>query len=87
MHQGYLFPSFHQNYWIGLTSNNSAYPRFTWLDITLRPPGVQGAYRKWGEQDDWDTVMPRWPRRARLAQVQLQLPVAAPPLLAAASAG
>lgn len=46
--QGYLFPAYHQNYWIGLISNSSAYPRFTWIDITIKPPGVQGSYKHWG---------------------------------------
>lgn len=48
--QGYLYPLYHQNYWMGLTSNSSAYPRFSWIDITIRPPGVAGSYKHWGER-------------------------------------
>jgi hypothetical protein len=46
--QGYLFPLYHKHYWIGLTSNASAYPRFSWIDVTNRPPGVAGSYKHWG---------------------------------------
>ncbi len=47
--QGYLYPLYHQNYWMGLVSNSSAYPRFSWIDITIRPPGVAGSYKHWGK--------------------------------------
>ena len=49
MPQGYLFPLYNVHYWNGLISNSSAYPKFSWIDITIRPPGQGGAHRHWGE--------------------------------------
>jgi hypothetical protein len=43
--QGYLFPSFHENYWIGLHS--AAFPIFTWVD-KLIPGPTANSYKNWG---------------------------------------
>jgi hypothetical protein len=34
-----LFPYYHIAYWIGLTSNDGLFPRFTWLDYNTPAPG------------------------------------------------
>jgi hypothetical protein len=38
-----LFPYYHIAYWMGLTSNDGLFPRFTWLDYNTPAPG--GAHR------------------------------------------
>jgi hypothetical protein len=30
--RGYLIPNYHKVYWMGLTTNATTWPRFTWLD-------------------------------------------------------
>ena len=44
--QGYLFPAFHESYWIGLTSNASAWPKFSWVDGT--PTLHSKGFENWG---------------------------------------
>ena len=43
---GHLLPSFHKNYWIGLTSTLDAWPAFSWLDRNVAPP--EQGYSHWG---------------------------------------
>ena len=44
--QGYLLPSFHNNYWIGLAVK-AAWPVFKWLD-PFSPGPFPSTYRHWG---------------------------------------
>ncbi len=48
--QGYLFPSFHTFYWLGLNASSwpvdSGTPNFTWLDKTPGPSNE--SYLHWG---------------------------------------
>ncbi len=50
MAQGYLFPSFHTFYWLGLNASSwpvdSGTPNFTWLDKTPGPSNE--SYLHWG---------------------------------------
>ena len=39
VNRGYLIPTFHKHYWMGLVSDVSTYPKFTWSD-----PTVKGTY-------------------------------------------
>jgi hypothetical protein len=34
---GYIFPTFHKMYWIGLQSNASYWPQFQWQDKAMPP--------------------------------------------------
>jgi hypothetical protein len=34
---------------MGTVSNSSAYPKFSWIDVTIKPPGAAGTYKHWGE--------------------------------------
>jgi hypothetical protein len=43
-----LYPFYHIAYWLGLTSNEGAYPMFRWLDYNTAGPGIQGTYTNWG---------------------------------------
>ena len=43
--QGYLFPRYHENYWIGLYATTS--PLFTWVDKLIPGPGAN-SYKNWG---------------------------------------
>ena len=42
---GVLFPYYHISYWMGLTSNEGLYPRFTWLDYNTPAPGEAASRR------------------------------------------
>lgn len=46
INRGYLIPTFHKHYWMGLVSDTSVYPKFTWSD-----PTVKGTYL---------TITPHW---------------------------
>ncbi len=48
LNSGYLLPSFHKTYWMGLVSNTDAWPTFTWLDRNVQNPSESGAYKHWG---------------------------------------
>ena len=43
---GYLMPTYHQIYWMGLRVNGSR-PKFGWLDPTVDPPSYR-TYSHWG---------------------------------------
>ena len=43
-----LFPYYHISYWMGLTSNDGLYPRFTWLDYNTLAPGGQACISRCG---------------------------------------
>jgi hypothetical protein len=45
--QGYLLPTFHQAYWIGLASNSSRWPQFRWSDNSAPSLG-KCAPGRWG---------------------------------------
>lgn len=48
---GYLLPTFHTSYWLGLTSSATAWPAFTWLDPYMAPlTGSGSVYRCASEQ-------------------------------------
>jgi hypothetical protein len=42
----HLIPAFHQNYWIGLRSNGTMWPEFSWVDFTPGP--TLDTYLHWG---------------------------------------
>ena len=42
-----LYPYYHIAYWMGLTSNEGMYPRFSWLDYNTPGPGTPGTYTNW----------------------------------------
>jgi hypothetical protein len=44
--QGYLMPTYHQNYWMGLVS--TVPQKFSLIDITLPNLTSAGAYKNWG---------------------------------------
>ena len=45
--QGYLLPSYHQFYWLGLAvAEGSTWPSFTWVDHTPGPNTT--SYNHWG---------------------------------------
>jgi hypothetical protein len=46
VNSGYLLPSYHKNYWIGLTTTADTWPQFDWLDRNVPSPS-QG-YAHWG---------------------------------------
>ena len=45
---GYLLPSFHKTYWLGLTSTPDNWPAFDWIDRNVASPAANGAYSHWG---------------------------------------
>jgi hypothetical protein len=48
MYEGGLIPAFHKTYWMGLTSNASAWPAFSWLEKLTPAPGSKiTAYTHW----------------------------------------
>lgn len=47
--QGFLLPAFHPSYWLGLTSNESAWPAFDWSDPFMAAPGGAEGFSGWGE--------------------------------------
>ncbi len=56
---GYLLPSFHKAYWLGLTAASSeAWPLFTWTDQNV--PGPMDHYTHWGTAiiEAWPTPEP-----------------------------
>jgi hypothetical protein len=50
LRQGYLLPTYHDNYWMGLNTSSSNWPRFNWTERTIRSPG-SGAYQHWGRPE------------------------------------
>ncbi len=36
--QGFMFPTFTVNYWIGLRSNKTSWPAFDWMNMAYLPP-------------------------------------------------
>jgi hypothetical protein len=44
--QGYLLPTFHQGYWIGLVSNSTNWPQFRWSDNSV--PILGGSHDRLG---------------------------------------
>ncbi len=50
LRQGYLLPTYHENYWLGLNTSAGAWPRFNWTERTVAPPG-SGAYQHWGRPE------------------------------------
>jgi hypothetical protein len=48
LNSGYLLPSFHKTYWIGLMASADSWPSFSWLDRNVPSPQESGAYRHWG---------------------------------------
>jgi hypothetical protein len=47
--QGFLLPAFHYSYWLGLISNESAWPAFDWSDPFMAAPGGAEGFSGWGE--------------------------------------
>ena len=43
--QGFLFPDFHKNYWLGAIA--SPWPDFIWIESTIAPPSAD-TYTNWG---------------------------------------
>jgi hypothetical protein len=43
--QAVLLPTFHTSYWLGLTSNATAWPSFSWLDPYMAPLASGSVYR------------------------------------------
>ena len=48
INSGYLLPVFHKVYWMGLVSNNDAWPAFSWIDRNVPNPQESSAYNHWG---------------------------------------
>lgn len=46
INSGYLLPSFHKTYWMGLVTTQEAWPAFTWLDRNV--PAPDQGYSHWG---------------------------------------
>jgi hypothetical protein len=47
-HQGFLIPSFHKSYWMGLRKPGATEP-FAWFDPYATPLTNSSAYSHWGE--------------------------------------
>ena len=47
VYDGGLIPRYHQAYWLGLSSNATLWPTFSWLERTT-PPLAGRAYQHWG---------------------------------------
>jgi hypothetical protein len=45
--KGWLLPTYHKNYWLGLRSNTTVWPRFGWTEPGLPPP-TGATYIHWG---------------------------------------
>ena len=41
--QGYLYPTYHFTYWMGLSTTSVNWPSFKWLDAQSRPPLTAGS--------------------------------------------
>ena len=48
--QGYLLPTDHDNYWLGLNTSAGTWPKFNWTERTVAAPG-SGAYQHWGRPE------------------------------------
>jgi hypothetical protein len=48
--KGWLLPTYHKGYWMGLTSSTSRWPRYNWTEPGLKPP-TGATYVHWGRYE------------------------------------
>jgi hypothetical protein len=49
---GVLLPGYHTFYWLGLATNDTMWPAFSYLDASPAPNATTGVYANWGNYSD-----------------------------------
>jgi hypothetical protein len=51
LNYGAFIKSYHDGYWVGLTSTASTWPKFAWLDFLVPPPVNGSGYVHWAARE------------------------------------